>query len=323
MWGCAWRRRCIKPHSCKLLFLLCNFELFIPHSFERSMSATFDDYRPRRDGVTIPTIAIWIVVSLLAHVALLLGIPRFQKQKTEEPVPPPLTAYLRAAPQQPAPPLPQTPPRATPPPPKAARPPLPKPPSTVIALKSTPVERPATFAVPRPEPPPLAQVPQVTVAPPTEPDLSAYIETRRRARGEAPADASAANNANRGVLSSAALKQSPPMTFDSRPPTPSGGVFQIRRRGYDYAEFMFYGWNQNYRRAVPQMIEVRKGGNTDIDIAVIRKIIEIIRDYEAGDFSWYSKRSGKSLTLSARARDNSGLEDFMMQEFYEELHRYR
>ena len=84
---------------------------------------------------------------------------------------------------------------------------------------------------------------------------------------------------------------------------------------------MFYGWNQNFRRSVPQMIEVRKGGNSDIDIAVVRKIIEIIRDYERGDFQWYSKRSGKNLTLSARARDNSGLEDFMMQEFYEDLHR--
>ena len=68
---------------------------------------------------------------------------------------------------------------------------------------------------------------------------------------------------------------------------------------------------------------MRKGNNSDIDIAVIRKMIEIIRDYERGDFKWYSKRTGKTLTLSARARDNAGLEEFMMQEFREELHRYQ
>ena len=294
------------------------------------MSATFDDYRPRRDGVTIPTIAIWVMVSLLAHVALLVWVPRLQKPKIEEPVPPPLTAYLRSAPQPAIPITPPAPPRVTPPPPRppAAQPRQPaiKPPAPVIALnKPATPEQPAVFTVPKAEPPPLARIPQLTTPPPAEADLSAYIAAQKRARGELPADAPSAETerANRGALSSAALKPSTPLTFESKPQTPSGGVFQIRRRGYDYAEFMFYGWNQNFRRAVPQMIEVRKGDNSDIDIAVIRKIIEIIRDYERGDFSWYSKRTGKNLTLSARARDNSGLEEFMMQEFYDELHRYR
>ena len=292
------------------------------------MNATFDDYRPRRDGVTIPTIAIWIVVSLLLHVALLLWMPRPQKLSTEEPVPPPLTAYLRSAPR----PTPPAPPQIEPP---VVRPPAPRPratppavpavkkPAPIIALPAPKGQQKPAFTVPaQPEPPPLAQIPRITTPPPVESDLSAYIAARRRARGE-DAPSTEVESANRGALSSAALKPSVPMTFGEKPPTPSGGMFQIRRRGYDYAEFMFYGWNVNFRRNVPQMIEVRKGDNSDIDIAVIRKIIEIIRGYERGDFQWYSKRTGKSLTLSARARDNSGLEDFMMQEFQEELHRYR
>ena len=288
------------------------------------MSALLDDYRLRRDGVTIPTIAIWIVLSLLLHIALLLWMPRMRTPVGEPPEPPPLSVVLQSAPIAP------TPPRVTPPP-QATRPPVARPPprivktpAPVIALKPTP-ERPAAFAVPKAEPPPLAQIPQITEAPPTETDLAAYIEARRRARGELPAEtpSSAAAGANRGALSSAVLKQSPPISFASKSPTSSGGVFEIRRRGYDYAEFMFYGWNENFRRDALQLIEVRKGDNSDIDIAVIRKMIEIIRNYERGDFTWYSKRRGRSLTLSARARDNSGLEEFMMQEFYEELHRYR
>lgn len=290
------------------------------------MNATFDDYRPRRDGVTIPAIAIWMVVSLLLHVVLLLWMPRSQKLNSEEPVPPPLTAYLRPAPRE------APPPRIEPP---VVRPPVPRPrvappavpavkkPAPVIALPKPKLRQKPAFTVPaQPEPPPLAQIPQVTTPPPVETDLSAYIAARRRARGEDTPSAEV-ERANRGALSSASLKPSAPITFGDKPPTASGGMFQIRRRGYDYAEFMFYGWNTNFGRNVPQMIEVRKGDNGDIDIAVIRKIIEIIRNYERGDFMWYSKRTGKNLTLSARARDNTGLEEFMMREFQEELHRYR
>lgn len=306
------------------------------------MSATLDDYRPyglRRDGVTIPTIAIWVVVSLLLHVGLLLGLPPLKKPNGKEPEPPPLTAYLRSAPQvappQVKPPPPPPPPVRAPRPASKAPAPTPRPappqtpqtkqptPAPVIALNKPPPTQPS-FTVPAPpaEPPPLKQTPQMTSPPPAETDLAAYVAARKRARGEEapPTDVEAAN---RGAMSSAALKQQPTITFGEKPPTPSGGLFQIRRRGYDYAEFMFYGWNTNFGRNVPQMIEVRKGNANDIDIAVIRKIIEIIRNYERGDFQWYSKRTGKSLTLSARARDNAGLEDFMMQEFYEELHRYR
>ncbi len=282
------------------------------------MSAIFDGYRPGRDGVNIPAIVIWLALSLLAHVALLLGMPQIKKPSTEEPVVPPLTAYLRQLPQVVMPPA-ALPPRAAPVLPQA---PKVKTPAPAIA-RSKP--EPPAFAVPTAEPAPPKPTPQLTTAPPPQADLSAYIAAQKRARGE-PAEgtpSAAVESANRGALSSSALRQAPPIRFGDKPPPPSGGVFQIRRRGYDYAEFMFYGWNQNFGRAVPQLIEVRKGDNSDIDIAVIRKIIAIIRDYEHGDFTWNSKRSGKNMTLSARARDNSGLEEFMMHEFYEELHRYR
>ena len=294
------------------------------------MSALLDTYRHRRDGVTIPTIAIAMVLSLLVHIAAVVWVPRLKKPSTEKPEPPPLTAYLRQAPQVAAPLPPVPPPRITQPPPapappKVAKPPVvtPKPPPRVLALdkKVTP-ETPAI--APRAEAP-VTSAPTFTVPPPAETDLAAYIEARRRARGEPVegAPSTEVERANRGALASAALKPNAPMTFESKTPTKSGGLFQIRRRGYDYAEFMFYGWNPNFRRDIPQLIEVRKGDNNDIDIAVIRKIIEIIRTHERGDFAWHSKRRGITLTLSARARDNAGLEDFMMQEFQEELHRYR
>jgi hypothetical protein len=64
------------------------------------------------------------------------------------------------------------------------------------------------------------------------------------------------------------------------------------------------------------MIEVRKGNNPDIRIAVVRRMIAVIRDYEQEDFSWNSRRLGRVVVLSARQADNAGLEDFMMKEFF-------
>ncbi len=268
------------------------------------MRTPIDDYRPQRDGVTLPAIALWGVVSLLLHAVLLLGLPLPKNPDSEAPISPPLTAYLHSAPPQVITPIPPTPSPPSPPSPMRA---------PRAAGKASAPE--AVIALSKPQP---AQ----PASPPVAMDLSATIAANRRARGEAIPSPDV-ETAYPGVLSGAALKQQPTITFGEKPPPPSGGLFQIRRRGYDYAEFMFYGWNADFGRNVPQMIEVRKGSASDIDIAVIRKIIEIIRVYESGDFQWYSKRSGKSLKLSAHARDNAGLEAFMKEEFYEELHRYR
>jgi hypothetical protein len=47
-------------------------------------------------------------------------------------------------------------------------------------------------------------------------------------------------------------------------------------------------------------------------------MIAIIREYEREDFLWESHRLGRSLMLSARAKDNAGLEEFMIREFFED-----
>ena len=45
-------------------------------------------------------------------------------------------------------------------------------------------------------------------------------------------------------------------------------------------------------------------------------MIAVIRDYEADDFQWESRRLGRTQLLSARLRDNARLEEFMMMEFF-------
>jgi len=88
--------------------------------------------------------------------------------------------------------------------------------------------------------------------------------------------------------------------------------------GFDYAEFKFYGWNRGMGRDTPQDIELRKGDNENIRIAMVRRMIEIIRDRQKGDFTFESRRLGHDVTLSARLKDTKGLENFLMREFFDD-----
>jgi hypothetical protein len=279
--------------------------------------------------VTIPTIWVALALSLLIHVAVIWQwLPRIRLPSLDEPErsEPRGQLTLRLAPPPAPPPAPalRTPPSST----RQARPPIaarPPPAPPVIALN-----RPAPDIS---TPPPAA--PSVTAPtparPPAEGDLASYIEARRRARAEpAPAAPSAMfpgsvstappvedDNARANRLAAANLASQRPLTF-GYDPTKSGGVFQIRRMGYEDAEFVFFGWNKEIRRNTKQLIEVRKGSNSDIRIAVVRRMIAIIREYEQGDFLWESNRLGRNLTLSARAKDTAGLEDFLMHEFFDD-----
>ncbi len=97
-----------------------------------------------------------------------------------------------------------------------------------------------------------------------------------------------------------------------------GGIFEIKRMTYDDAAFEFFGWNTAMGRKTPQLIEVRKGNNSDMRIAVVRKMIAIIRNFEKEDFNWESPRLAHNIVLSARLSDNAALEAFLMREFFDD-----
>ncbi|MDH3286316.1 MAG: hypothetical protein OEP48_01115 [Betaproteobacteria bacterium] len=285
-----------------------------------------------------PTIWVAILVSALVHAALLSKwLPQIRFPSPEElerrAISPPLVVNLT-----PRRIIPPTPPSAPPPaprvklrPPTAAAPPPPAPP--VIAL-----ERPAPRAPPpAPVKPPVAAPPSPppVTAPKSEPrpafdDLAAYIEAKRRARAASapvapPARPSKAPpededaRANRIVAENLGSQKNITFGYD---PERNGGVFHVQLMSYDYAEFTFIGWNKEIRRITKQLIEVNKGDNSDIRIAVVRRMIAIIREQAPEDFLWDSQRVGY-LTLSARLKDNKALEDFLMQEFFGEAGLWR
>jgi hypothetical protein len=308
-----------------------------------------NEARSDYDAITIPFIRVAFVLSLLLHAAVLWWPwpeqPRFPSLEDRErgrargsltvqlaqPLRPP--ADSRAAPE-PAPDARPSRPRRLPP--ARARGPIPE----VVALNRPPPgtpsplgglrlpstrpstaapSTPASSAIPSPVPP------ESTPLPPGG-DLSSYIEARRRLRGESeslmpPSTGSSApptenenQRHNRIVAANLGLRDNPTFGND---PTSGGGVFQIQRMGYDDAEFTFFGWNDDIRRNSRRLIEVRRGAERDIRLAVIHKVIAIIRENRSGEFVWISQRLGRSITLSAAPEENAGLEDFMMREFFD------
>ena len=290
-------------------------------------SIVLDLVRAREGDRIRRRIEITIVVSLLLHaIAVYEWFPRKplltpgeDANATERT----LTARLKPTPQQ----QPAQPPQATlreaPPPPRVEPRPTPRPqprrtpPPPVITspVPAPPITPPDPIRPPTPAP--SLVVPPSPAPPPTAPDLSAYVQQQRAARGQvgdAPTEAES-DTARRDRIVAQNLASLNPQTFGNAPQN-GGGTFQIRRMDYQDAQFTFYGWNRDINRRTFQVIDVQRGNSPTINLAIVRKIIAIIRDFEQADFRWHSKRLGRDMTLSARREDTAQLEAFMMQEFF-------
>ncbi|HVO88655.1 MAG TPA: hypothetical protein VMV45_08940, partial [Casimicrobiaceae bacterium] len=109
-----------------------------------------------------------------------------------------------------------------------------------------------------------------------------------------------------------------PKTFGYDPKS-AGGIFQIEHVDFSNAEFYFFGMDKDIGRNAKQLIEVRKGDNPDIYIAIVRRMIAIIREHETGDFVWLSSRGGREMHLSARPQDNAALEQFILRDVFPDV----
>ncbi len=96
------------------------------------------------------------------------------------------------------------------------------------------------------------------------------------------------------------------------------GLFQIVNMSEQHAQFTFKGWTNSISSAKQELIQVEAQPGEDIHLAVVKRMISLIRRYHQKDFNWESQRLGKVIVLSARQEDNAGLEAFLMQEFFSE-----
>jgi hypothetical protein len=115
------------------------------------------------------------------------------------------------------------------------------------------------------------------------------------------------------IASNLAASAPPAFGYD---PRSGGGTFRVTKLGSDDAEFWFAGFSKDFGRQVKQHFEVRKGGYNDIRIAVVRKMIDIVRGEVQGDFRWRSQRLGQEVWMSARPADDQALQEFLMLELF-------
>jgi hypothetical protein len=283
------------------------------------------DERSNYERLTIPTIWVAFALSFLIHALGLFGwIPKvrestpFQEPRLGKPS---QTLAIRLVPLT-AP----TQNEAPSPPPRAPAPAAQTATRKVHAPKARAVEPQRLPRIPpldRPSPI-VAPPPAEATAPapvPAAGDLASYVASRRRARGEAPELTpqpatpveTEQQRHNRVVAENLGLTKTP--TFGSDP-NRGDGVFVVRDKTLDFGKFTFYGWNKAIKRDSLQEFEVRLGNNENMEIAMVRRMIVIIRELSDGDFLWQSRKLNKGVWLSARPKDNAELEAFMLFEIF-------
>lgn len=278
-------------------------------------------------------IRLWWPLPLAALVWLLIiwGFGFFVSSPEIEPVtPPPIAASfidlnetedaknsLPASPQS-APVQPQEQPKPVeaeskpaqklpPPPPKKSPPPRPQKPKMP--------EKPSKPATTQPAKEKAKAPPETTKDAPA--DLSDYINqarARRRAEGIFDNPETAAANTAAQQPTADEIRMANIRRNLQTPGT--SGIFQIMRIGPRTAEFSFRAWTTGQSNPRLQLIQVDAGPDGDVERAIIRKMIELIRQHYKEDFNWESHRLHRVIVLSARLEDNAGLEEFLMREFF-------
>jgi hypothetical protein len=168
---------------------------------------------------------------------------------------------------------------------------------------------------------PQLDAPQLEMSPPD--DMFTQLESARKRRADAQTDAPAprpapstheeVQNDNSIALANIATSLNRVRGTDQ---VEAGGVFQVRRVGYRDAEFLFRGWNTTSGRNSTRLVTVEQGTDVDIQNAIVKKMIEIIREEKTDNFIWESHRLGKQVSLSARPQDSVELQQFLIQEFF-------
>lgn len=280
-------------------------------------------------------IRLWWPLPLAALVWLLIiwGVGFFLSKPEIEPPPPPIAASFidlsetedakNSLPASAA--SPPTPPQEKPkaveaePRPAPKLPPLPaqSPPSR-SQPKTKAVEKPSKPAPAQPaKEKPITRVPP-KAAPDAPTDLSDYINQAKARRGveqgifdtpESAAASSAAPQPSADEVRMANVRR------NLQAPGTSG-IFQILRIGPRTAEFSFRAWTTGQSSPRLQTIQVEAGSDGSVERAIIRRMIQLIREYYKEDFNWESHRLHRVVVLSAREKDSAGLEDFLMREFF-------
>lgn len=250
--------------------------------------------------------AVVLLLSLLLHLTLITTLHRQEPVDAGAAAPRgPLNVRLQ--------------PRADPPPPAEATPP-PPPKPVQRSLMTSPRRNPERPALPPPPPePPPVEPPPKSIPPPPQPapqmSFEEMVAARRAQRAPTVSEHAAAREAaEAGGRSDAILTRN----LGTLKADGTSGVFEVINKGSRYGTFRFNGWKREASNKWRETFEVDAGLNGDVELALVRRMIDVIRLHYQGDFNWESKRLGRVVVLSARPQDQAGLESFMLREFFKE-----
>lgn len=196
---------------------------------------------------------------------------------------------------------------------KAAKPPPPR--KQVATITPPAAERPKVETY---VPPVVAKM-----QPPPEQDMSEMIAKRRAARqadNPQPAEPAPESERDRALRIAKANIMGAQGRTSGADRDDTGGIFQVDK-SYHSAEVKFRGWNTNFKRNWSQQIHVDQGAEQDIETAVVKEMIKVIRKEKTGDFPWESHRLGKVVIMSARKEDEKELIAFLLKEMFPEYKR--
>ena len=303
----------------------------VPAAADSPATPLQSDEPKHYDRITIRAITVALVLSLLAHVAVLV-VPFADRIDQELKAPAdeigPLSVTVAQAKPQPPAPVPDPKPQ------QSVQKPTPKPPTPVPRTRPTPPRPQSQIAINSGRTPPFVVPPPTTTPQPPTPDappqpvvpttedfsqvLAARQQARRNQNGGAPDEVVESDDQRANRIAKANIAAQQRSASPGQDQSQSGGIFEMKHTGLHEAEFVFNGWNKDFRRKNGKTYEVKQGNNPDIRIAVVRQMIEIIREQQPGDFEWYSHRlKGRSVIMSARPKDQKELEAFLLKEFYE------
>lgn len=158
---------------------------------------------------------------------------------------------------------------------------------------------------------------------PTEPkpeetpaDMMAYVNQQRARRATQESDAARINAEATAKELGPSAEQKRDANIKRNFETGVNGIFEITSLEARSASFSFNGWTNSFSSARREFFEVLAQSGQDVRLVMIKKMISLIRQYYKGDFNWDSHRLNRTIVLSARLEDNTGLEEFMMIEFF-------
>jgi hypothetical protein len=200
--------------------------------------------------------------------------------------------------------------------------------SKPVKVKTAPVQMkrlPNTITLPHEKPvevvkEPSKEAPKETPKPPApEVDMMAAIEAKRAARGATqstqPAEETASERGNRLAKANIAAANGKSRGNDD---SESGGMFELTNRTYHSADVKFRTFNPNFKRRWLKTVTVEQGSEVDLETAIVKKMIAMIREERTGDIDWDSHRQQRIVKLSARIEDTAELTAFLMSEMFPE-----